>query len=168
METKYTQLKNLIKERAEFQRTLKEHRKTERFKGERLTNVKWYTRKYTNGKWQDVEVIIPELDPYTASRILDGCGSYVCSTARINNLYTIYGILRNERKTKKIKQWEDIVNSEWYENSNLKDEVDDWRDDYQADTVEEPVQETIVEPVKSEPEVKEGKFKKLFKIWKKD
>jgi hypothetical protein len=143
MTTKYQELKNSIKANAELSRVLKNHRKTVRFEGERLKSFNTHVTMeyYKNGKFETEDKgfvkVEEELTPSLATKILlsqhykcidGGTIRYQNPSAENAHLYVIYGILRNERKTKKVKVWEDIVNSPSYE-KYWKKEVDKWRDE---------------------------------------
>lgn len=144
MATKYQELKETIKANAELTRVLKNHRKTVRFSGERLKEftVHQVLEYYGDRKYETVDKgfvkVDQELTPSIATKILAGqyCkhldnGDFVyyrSPSADNAYLYTIYGILRNERKTKKVKVWEDLVNSPEYE-KHWKEDVDKWRDE---------------------------------------
>lgn len=142
--TKYQELKATIKANAELTRVLKNHRKTVRFIGERKENVVMrasrlvYNPTTRSSEEQFKDVVVPVLTADAADRILRGYYSvwerddhwYVVSPSYENaRLFTIYGILRNERKTKKIQCWLDIIETPGYEDSRLKKEVDQWRDE---------------------------------------
>jgi hypothetical protein len=141
--TKYQELKNLIKRNAEFTRILKNHRRTVRFQGERLKSFEAHMEMAQSPGTYKMEdkgysLVNKELTPSLAAAILRGGYSYygedkiyrriLDPSAENAFLYTVYGLLRNERKTKKVKVWEDLRNSPDYE-SYWKKHVDEWRDE---------------------------------------
>lgn len=151
MNTKYQELKNQIKANAELTRIIKKHRKTVHFEGERVKNLKVQAQyrvwDFKNEKWiEDTkEFVIPELAASIAQSILNDYGYSIdggkdergyTKWYRVVNpskenayLFQIYGILRNERKTKKVKVWEDLINEKWYKGSELEKDVNNWRDE---------------------------------------
>ena len=85
MNTKLNELKNLIKAKAEYQRKLKENRKTVNFKGERL---KYTYKKYVgNGKYVDETT---EMSHYKAAEL------HQENRYDLRLLYAAYGVLRGK------------------------------------------------------------------------
>lgn len=96
MNTKIQELKDLIKAKAAYQKTLKQNRKTVHFTGERLTHT---YRKYVGGKYEEE---VREMEPQTAAELVGGTykpGIYFGNPGtkhELRLLYAAYGLLRGK------------------------------------------------------------------------